>query len=408
MLIRYFLLTMALSFDSVAVTATNNVRGGRPTSEVVVNSGSDESTESAAALFPPPEPESLVAMQFSPDPYRGQSKKNFILSGQFSLVHVHISPNGEVHGVFCEFQAQRRDPSRAPRFLDLYGESTHCQEHGATFPLHGIAEACRERDLQKSSRTSSVEPTAFIFHQPKSGSTLLTNMIAVSNDNTQVVSEPNAIHEIVNCRKCSDEMKQQALQDTIYLLGRSSTNDNEQQLYIKLSASVTAAGLPLITDTYPDTKWLFVHRDLTVILQKLVNHRSERRQCAENRKHNPGPHVTQYLASQHNIINAKRHIETAEQACAAYLATNVAIVQEAMASSSSTTAALKVSYETDLTTMANIQRVFDFLEVKEPQWERVEQQRNKHALGGADWKGEAALAISSQVASATAEFAVGA
>lgn len=49
-----------------------------------------------------PEPESLVALQFSEDPYASQDKMELILSGQFSLMHIQMSSDKDpVYGVFC-------------------------------------------------------------------------------------------------------------------------------------------------------------------------------------------------------------------------------------------------------------------------------------------------------------------
>mmetsp|Transcript_5466 Transcript_5466/g.8999 ORF Transcript_5466/g.8999 Transcript_5466/m.8999 type:complete len:388 (-) Transcript_5466:28-1191(-) len=372
-----------LSFCLVAST-TANVRG--------------VPSESPDVTSAPLEPDSgsLVSRQFSEDPYLGQDKLELILSGRFMLADVHMSGDEEVIGYFCEFDfdRQQKDPSLAPRFIDLYGESRHCQEHHAALPLHHVAKASRERDAK--GEMYSIDPSAFIFHQPKSGSALLTNMIAASQPGTRVISESSALGDILSCQNCNHEIKVQALQDAMYLLGRTT---KDTHLYVKLSARNTV-GLSVMRDSFPNTKWVFVYRDADTILQKLMNSKVERRICGTKNRRNPGKAMASYLVSKEKSVAT---LETDEQVCAAFLATNMATVVEEIGRDADL--GLLVQYQ-DLVSKKATQELFEYLEVASPDWVRIEEQRKKRANNGRgqEWQGEADLSVSHDVRSATAEF----
>merc|ERR1712176_102103 len=130
-------------------------------------------------------------MQFTENPHAGKDPVEMILSGQFLLTDVLMTPNEkEILGYFCDFEFDQteRDPSLAPRYIDYYGESVHCQEHSVSLPLHEIAEKCRDHDVGRI-----VKPNGFLLHQPKSGSSLLTNMLTASSPEIHVLSEVSAI-----------------------------------------------------------------------------------------------------------------------------------------------------------------------------------------------------------------------
>lgn len=379
-----------------------NVRGGGSSSPA----DGGEGVNSSPPPLEPPDEGSLIAMQFSDDPYLGQDKLELVLSGKFMISDVHMgrNPGEATKAHFCEFDfgRQQEDPSLAPRYIDLYSQTQHCQEHHVTLDLHEVAQACRKRDASSSSTMHSIEPSAFIFHQPKSGSSLLTNMIAASQPGTRVISEPIALSEIVGCQKCGEEDKKQALQDAMYLLGRTATTSDkkkDESLFVKLSSASTI-GLSVVRESFPDTKWVFMYRDADTILQKLMNSRVDRRTCAHKKRRNPGAAMANYLLSKEKSVS---NLETDEQVCAAFLATNMAVVQQELAVDNN--AGRLVEYE-DVTSQEGIQELFDYLEVTEPDWGRIQDQRKKRANNGRgqDWNGEDELLVSHEVQSATSEF----
>jgi hypothetical protein len=396
------LLFVSLSTYYVKASMTN-VRGG--TSSSPAEDGGEGMNSSPPPLEPPDEGY-LIAMQFSDDPYLGQDKLELVLSGKFMLSDVHMGRNaGEATKAhFCEFdfERQQEDPSLAPRYIDLYSQTQHCQEHYVTLDLHEVAHACRKRDASSASTMHSIKPSAFIFHQPKSGSSLLTNMLAANQPGTRVISEPIALSEIVACQKCGEEEKSQALQDAMYLLGRTATTTDEKKdesLFVKLSSASTI-GLSIVRNSFPDTKWVFMYRDADTILQKLMNSRIDRRSCAHKKRRNPGAAMANFLISKEKNVS---NLETDEQVCAAFMATNMAVVQQELALDD--TVGRLVDYE-DVTSQEGIEELFDYLEVAEPNWGRIQDQRKKRANNGRgqDWSGEDELLVSHEVQSATSEF----
>lgn len=349
----------------------------------------------SAPLSPPGDDEPLIAKQFSKDPHAGEDKVALVLSGVFKLTHVIMSNNqDEIMGYFCDFEFDQanKDPSEAPRYIDFYGESRHCQEHQVALPLHEIAEACRTQD-----EASSIAPDAFILHQPKSGSSILSNMLAASRTDIRVISEPTAIGEIVKCEKCDNDLKVQTLKDAIYLLGR---DQEEGQLFVKLNARNTI-GLPVLTEAFPDSKYLYLYRDPQTVLQKLMNKRHEKRVC-EGYRHIPGEAVSKFLAKHNKSLNS---LESEEKACAAVMAAHMSLVLEEL--ENDVTSGRIVSYE-ELLDDESIEDLFDYLEVYTPNWTEVNKQRNKRANTGQgeEWIGESLPVATEKVQLATEEFSM--
>jgi hypothetical protein len=165
---------------------------------------------------PPPELEdvSLIASQFSADPYANQDKMELIVSGKFTLIYVHMTSDDDFFGDFCEFdfQPQKDDPSLVPRFIDIH-ETVHCQEHSVILPLLDVSRASRDCDHGSKSSTHSMIPSAFVFHDPESGSTLLTNNIVASQPGSRLISESSAVENVLACAECSHDAKLHALQE---------------------------------------------------------------------------------------------------------------------------------------------------------------------------------------------------
>lgn len=349
----------------------------------------------SAPLSPPGDDEPLIAKQFSKDPHSGEDKVALVVSGVFKLTHVIMSNNqDEIMGYFCDFEFDQanKDPSEAPRYIDFYGESRHCQEHQVALPLHEIAEACREQD-----GASSIVPDAFILHQPKSGSSILSNMLAASRTDVRMIAEPAAIGEIVKCEKCDSDLKAQALKDAIYLLGR---DQEEGQFFVKLNARNTI-GLPVLTDAFPDSKFLYLYRDPETVLQKLMDKKHERRVC-EGYRHIPGEAVTKFLTKHNKSLES---MESQEKACAAVMAAHMSLVLEELENDA--ISSRLVSYE-ELLDDESIEDLFDYLEVYTPNWSKVKKQKTKRANTGRGetWTGEAIPAVNEKVKSATAEFSM--
>jgi len=118
--------------------------------------------------------------------------------------------------------------------------------------------------LQLEKEIESVEPTGFIFHSSRCGSTLVANACrAVSN--SIVLSEANAIDKLI-ARFITDvdnpvkeSLYSVFLRGVVHAHAQRRTG-NEQRLFIKF-ACCSFAQLERITRIWPNVPWLFLYRD---------------------------------------------------------------------------------------------------------------------------------------------------
>ena len=129
----------------------------------------------------------------------------------------------------------------------------------------GRAERFTEFDvlLQFEKELDSVEPTGFIFHSSRCGSTLVANACrAVSS--SIVLSEANAIDTLVArfITDADNEVKESLY--SVFLRGvvhaLAQRRSNERHLFIKF-ACCSFAQLERIKRIWPGVPWLFLYRD---------------------------------------------------------------------------------------------------------------------------------------------------
>jgi len=118
--------------------------------------------------------------------------------------------------------------------------------------------------LQIEKQLESVEPTGFIFHSSRCGSTLVANACrAVSN--SIVLSEANAIDKLIArfITDADNPVKESLysvfLRGVVHALAQRRTA-NEQHLFIKF-ACCSFAQLERIKRIWPNMPWLFLYRD---------------------------------------------------------------------------------------------------------------------------------------------------
>ncbi len=118
--------------------------------------------------------------------------------------------------------------------------------------------------LQTEKELDSVEPTGFIFHSSRCGSTLVANACrAVSN--SIVLSEANAIDKLIArfITDADNPVKESLysvfLRGVVHALAQRRTQ-NERYLFIKF-ACCSFAQLERIKRIWPNVPWLFLYRD---------------------------------------------------------------------------------------------------------------------------------------------------
>ncbi|MBS1636626.1 MAG: sulfotransferase family protein [Bacteroidetes bacterium] len=116
----------------------------------------------------------------------------------------------------------------------------------------------------------SVEPTAFIFHISRCGSTLLSQMLAIPSGSVSLAEVP-FFDEILRSVSLTETEKDKALQAAIRLYGQKRKG-NENQLFIKLD-SWHVFFYDTFRRLYPHVPCVFLYRDPYDVLQSHRKHR---------------------------------------------------------------------------------------------------------------------------------------
>ena len=117
--------------------------------------------------------------------------------------------------------------------------------------------------LQLEKQLDSVQPTGFIFHSSRCGSTLVANACrAISN--SIILSEANAIDKLI-ARLITDPGDVKASLYSVFLRGvvqalAQRRTGNEEHLFIKF-ACCSFAQIERIRRIWPNVPWLFLYRD---------------------------------------------------------------------------------------------------------------------------------------------------
>jgi gluconate kinase len=119
-----------------------------------------------------------------------------------------------------------------------------------------------------------LEPSGFIFHLSRCGSTLVTQMFAALED-TLVLSEPDPLDPLLRAQTVgptiSDDDVATWLRWMISALGQRRRSDQER-LVVKLDAWAIFLW-PLIRRAFPDTPCVFVYRDPIEVMVSQLGHR---------------------------------------------------------------------------------------------------------------------------------------
>lgn len=116
-----------------------------------------------------------------------------------------------------------------------------------------------------------LQPSGFIFHMSRCGSTLVSQMLAAVESNI-VVSEASPIDAVVQAHvwkpDLGDERQHRWLRSMVGALGQKRRGD-ERRYFIKLDCWHSVA-LPLFRRVFPSVPWIFLYRDpVEVIVSQL-------------------------------------------------------------------------------------------------------------------------------------------
>lgn len=191
-----------------------------------------------------------------------------------------------VKGIFCHisWERQQSNPSAVPLFSDLKQQSPLCASTTITIEidLYTLTQQAHQYDQNTHNFTVTSaraghqvsRPTAVVFHESKSGSTLVSNMLAASDpprmrsfsEAAPPLKALQACEDLVRKGKFCDENAQtQLIKDVFYLMGRITRPAKPQFVFYKMQP-VAVRYLPLFTKAMPDIPWVFLFRNSVEIL----------------------------------------------------------------------------------------------------------------------------------------------
>lgn len=402
--------TSSLAVAAVALTA---LRSSDAHQETHLRRRAEGISPEEESDLPPDPIDNLLLAQFSPNPYEGRNSFDLIVSGELSLIGLYASPSSlapddeeadfsKIRADFCkvDYGIQKDDPSLVPTHRDVTGLSDHCSDHLVSYPLSEVVAACREYDSGSDSRVHSMTMKGFLFHQPKSGSSVLSNAIAAARPETvRVISESDAVGNVLRaCKKnrCDPAKHAELLQEVLYLHSRT-TDPSETDLYVRFDPEGTSR-LPLVRSAYPSAKWMYVSRDPDVVLSKVMAGRDRHALCVKN-KRNPSPGLEEYVSDRGGMRLGEL---SEEETCAGLLGS---MTRTAWSEHESSRTGLMVDYDSDLTTSEGVRSILrDYLEIDldDDAIARIDDQRKKRGRGEL-WKQET-VAVSQEVRDANALF----
>jgi hypothetical protein len=127
---------------------------------------------------------------------------------------------------------------------------------------------------QWSDVSPGLQPSGFIFHTSRCGSTLISQMLN-GLSRSIVISEARPIDSVIRAQfgdtQLTDGQRVDLLRAMISALGNKRSGA-EEYLFIKFDAW-HAAAIPFIRLAFPDVPWIFVYRDPIEVLVSQLNQR---------------------------------------------------------------------------------------------------------------------------------------
>lgn len=148
------------------------------------------------------------------------------------------------------------------RFTEPFFEETIAVRKRDSLVRAAIRQTPLNRLEKLSGRFPAVEPTGFIFHLSRCGSTLISQMFAALDKNI-VISEAPPIDSIIRCHYQEPEISRAErlsyLKFLVSALGQKRFAE-EKHLFIKFDCWHTL-NLDLVTEAFPDVPWIFLYRN---------------------------------------------------------------------------------------------------------------------------------------------------
>lgn len=152
------------------------------------------------------------------------------------------------------FKAYSANPHLYPMFKDLEANSGCAGSNRRREKLSVLMKEIK--DQAGTAGGNIIEPTGFVFHESRVGSTLVANTLA-SDPFSMVFSESApAANALLHCDTCSRERNVQLFRDVVTLMGRSPIH---KRLFFKFQ-SITSTKMDIALEAFPNTPFVFVYR----------------------------------------------------------------------------------------------------------------------------------------------------
>jgi hypothetical protein len=201
---------------------------------------------------------------------------------------VDLQESGPILVRVCtiDFAPYHAAPHRAPLFVDLL-RTRHCARTTRVAPLAELLAAHRDAartrliaaaaldatvalDLEALDAAAFVVPRAWIYHATRSGSTLLSNLLAGASPTHRVFAENAALMDALAlaCPMCSAARRAEAFRGVVQLCGARGAGASDDDappvsLYFKMHPGAILEHTSVVARAFPATPWLFVAREVT-------------------------------------------------------------------------------------------------------------------------------------------------
>jgi hypothetical protein len=169
-------------------------------------------------------------------------------------IDVDVSHDSIITLCKLNFKAYSGSPHLYPMFKDLEGNSACI---GANRRREKLSVLMKEiKDQAGTAGGNVIEPTGFVFHESRVGSTLVANTLA-SDPYSMVFSESApAANALLHCNTCTRERNIELFRDVVTLMGRSPIH---KHLFFKFQ-SITTTKMEIALEAFPNTPFVFVYR----------------------------------------------------------------------------------------------------------------------------------------------------
>ena len=122
-------------------------------------------------------------------------------------------------------------------------------------------------DVEIPGDVRDLSPAGFIFHLPRSGSTLTARMLA-SLTSCACIVEPEALNALLSSHEATESVRPAWLRQLCLLYGAAFANTHGH-VFVKLS-SWAVLREPVFAEAFPSVRSCFVHRDPVEVLVQLL------------------------------------------------------------------------------------------------------------------------------------------